>query len=115
MSGKSSSPSDIDKCVLTIAERELGAFARAVSELFGSEHGRQSVDDWINELKLMSWQAIETIPGWRRVTIAAAVRLARRVSNRNLRCGVTNTEADVARSKVPTLDATEGVLTRRRE
>ena len=67
--------------LMTMAERELGAFIRAVTELFGSEQAtRLATEDWLDELVLM-----ETLPGlqsrdWRLITIAASARLANRVN-----------------------------------
>jgi hypothetical protein len=74
-----------DDCVgssdrpLLRAERELGAFARAVNKLFGSAHVGESIEDWLEEFESMDWSAGGAIPDWRRVTIAAAARLASRV------------------------------------
>jgi hypothetical protein len=70
------SPADAE--LIVIAERELGAFIRAVSELFGPEQARLAAEDWIDELELM-----DTLPGptkWGSVTVAASARLARRLS-----------------------------------
>jgi len=39
--------------LMTTAERELGAFIGAVTELYGSEQARLSAEDWLNELALM--------------------------------------------------------------
>jgi hypothetical protein len=78
-----------DDCVeftdrlLPRAERELGAFARAVDKLFGSAHVGQSIEDWIGEFESIDWPAGGAIPDWRQVTIAAAVRLAGRVEIQN--------------------------------
>ena len=65
--------------LMTMAERELGAFIRAVTELFGSEQARLAAEDWLDELVL-----VEAMPGltsrdWRSITIAASARLANRV------------------------------------
>jgi hypothetical protein len=65
--------------LITIAEREFGAFISAVTELFGSEQARLATEDWLDELVLM-----DTLPGltsrdWRSITIAASARLANRV------------------------------------
>jgi hypothetical protein len=65
--------------VMTMAERELGAYISAVRELFGSEQARLAMEDWLEELVL-----VETLPGltgrdWRSITIAASARLAIRV------------------------------------
>jgi hypothetical protein len=66
--------------LMTMAERELGAFISAVTELFGSEKARLAAEDWLDELVL-----VETLPGltsrdWRLITIAASARLANRVN-----------------------------------
>jgi hypothetical protein len=65
--------------LMTMAERELGPFIRAVTELFGSEQARLAAEDWLDELVL-----VEAMPGltsrdWRSITIAASARLANRV------------------------------------
>ena len=61
--------------LMASAERELGAFMKAVSELFGTEHARRAADDWLDEL-----ERLDTLPetgrDFRAITIAAAVRLA---------------------------------------
>ncbi len=61
--------------MMASAERELGAFMGAVSEVFGAEHARRAADDWLDEFERM-----DTLPEIGRhflsVTIAAAVRLA---------------------------------------
>ena len=65
--------------VMTMAEREIGAYISAVRELFGSKQARLAMEDWLEELVL-----VETLPGltgrdWRSITIAASARLAIRV------------------------------------
>jgi len=65
--------------LVTMAGRQLAAFACAVNELFGFEQAQQSVKDWMEELEFMDWPTGEAPPDWRRVTIAAAARLANRV------------------------------------
>jgi hypothetical protein len=57
----------------------VGAFARAVSKRFGSAQAGQSIEDWVEEFESIDWPAGSTIPDWRRITIAAAARLASRV------------------------------------
>jgi len=66
--------------LMTMAERELGAFIGAVTELFGSGQATLAAEDWLDELVLM-----EALPGltsrdWRSITIASSVRLANRVN-----------------------------------
>ncbi|MGP0021596.1 MAG: hypothetical protein ACLPHP_23725 [Candidatus Sulfotelmatobacter sp.] len=66
--------------LLPEAERELTAFALAVTQRFGAEQARCSIEDWMQELELMDWPTGEALPDWRRITIAAALRLAGRVN-----------------------------------
>ena len=72
------SPADTD--LMIIAERELGAFIRAVTELFGPEQAGLAADDWVNELELMDALPGPTERDWRSVTVAASVQLARRLN-----------------------------------
>ena len=61
-----------------MAERELSAFFRAVTELFGSEQAELSAEDWLHELN-----ESDSLPGsageWRRITAKVSSRLAGRV------------------------------------
>lgn len=77
--GKTDECLEISDRLLPRAEKELGAFARAVNKLFGSAHAGQSIEDWMEEFESIDWPGGSTIPDWRRVTIAAAARLASRV------------------------------------
>jgi hypothetical protein len=52
----SHSPADAD--LMVMAERELGAFIRAVTDLFGPEQARLAAEDWVEELELM-----DALPG----------------------------------------------------
>ena len=64
---------------ITMAEQELSAFFRTVTELFGSALAELSAEDWLHELA-----ATETLPAssreWRRITLKVSTRLAARVS-----------------------------------
>jgi hypothetical protein len=66
--------------LLPDAEKELAAFARAIRLQFGSEQARQSIEDWMAEFELVAWPREDTILDWRRITIAASVRLAGRIN-----------------------------------
>jgi hypothetical protein len=57
-----------------LAERELVSFITAVAELYGPEQASLSGKDWLDESEL------STNRQWRAVTIAAAARLAGRLS-----------------------------------
>jgi len=64
---------------MNVAERELGAFISAVTELYGPDQATVSADDWLDEL-----ESLDTLPAsvgreWRLITIAAATRLASRL------------------------------------
>ncbi len=63
-----------------IAERELPAFIRAVTQLFGPEEAKLSAEDWLDESELMDSPPLSTSRNWRTVTIAASARLANRLA-----------------------------------
>jgi hypothetical protein len=67
-----------------IAERELSAFIRAVTELFGREEAELSAEDWLDESELMDSPPASTSRNWRAVTIAASARLANRLASRSI-------------------------------
>jgi hypothetical protein len=72
---------ETDRCIqlvdgfLILAEKELLAFIRAVDKLFGAKQDRQSALHWIEELERMDWPYGESIPDWRRATVAASAQL----------------------------------------
>ena len=65
---------------MVIAERELGAFTKAVTELFGVEQAKLAAEDWVDELELRDALPGSTRRDWGSVTVAAAARLARRLN-----------------------------------
>ena len=65
---------------IKMAERELSAFVRAVTELFGPEQARLSTEDWLDELELKDSPLRATSRDYRAVTVAASARLANRGS-----------------------------------
>ena len=67
---------EIDELILTAAERELGAFMGAVTELYGPEQATIAAEDWICELESMDEPLGSTSGEWRRITVSAAARLA---------------------------------------
>ena len=69
-----------DADLMIIAERELGAFIRAVTELFGPEQARLAAEDWVDELELMDALPGPTRRDWGSVTVAASAQLARRLN-----------------------------------
>ena len=95
MNGKTGADADL----MAIAERELGAFITAVTELFGPEQAKLAAVDWIDELELM-----DDLPGpnerhWGAVTVAAALaQLARRLNTEVDRPtkGVASTDTKVS-------------------
>ena len=68
-----------DASLMSMAERELGAFMTAVAELYGPAEGRISAKDWLDELDSMDRVPGATAREWRLITIAAAARLASRL------------------------------------
>jgi len=67
----------------TAAERELSAFFRAVTELFGMEQAELSAEDWLREFTIIDGVP-ETTRELRRVTARASARLASRVQASSL-------------------------------
>lgn len=65
---------------IDMAERELASFIGAVRELFGREQAQLSAEDWLDESALMDSPPRSTSRDWRAVTVAAAARLADRVT-----------------------------------
>jgi hypothetical protein len=65
--------------LMVIAERELGAFIRAVTELFGPVQARLAAEDWVDELELMDALPGMTRRDWGSVTVVASAQLARRL------------------------------------
>jgi len=67
----------------SMAERELSAFFRAVSELFGTEQAELSAEDWLD-----AFTATDSGPAstreLRRITATASTRLASRVNASSL-------------------------------
>jgi hypothetical protein len=68
--------------LITLAERELAAFDKAVCELFGPEQARLSTAEWIDELESMDWPARLGVSDFRRITTAASTKLAHRKLSR---------------------------------
>ena len=64
---------------IKLAEQELAAFRRAVTELFGSEQAEVSTEDWVEELA-----AMKSLPAssaeWRQITLNVSTRLAARAN-----------------------------------
>jgi hypothetical protein len=61
------------------AERELSAFFSAVAELFGPEQAALAAKDWLHQFKGMKNLPTST-RDWRRMSIGASARLAKRVN-----------------------------------
>jgi len=63
-----------------MAERELSAFIGAVTQLFGPEEAKLSVEDWLDEAELIDSPPGSTGRDWRAVSVAASARLAKRLT-----------------------------------
>jgi|HubBroStandDraft_4_1064222.scaffolds.fasta_scaffold167562_2 hypothetical protein len=94
---RKNSHSAADADLMVLAERELGAFIRAVTELFGPEQARLAAEDWVDELELMDALPGPTRRDWGSVTVAASAQLASRlntdVDRPTPRVASTNTKA----------------------
>lgn len=85
---------DICSELLNIAERELGGFVRAVTELFGAEEAEVSAEEWLHELET-SRTLPRTTREWRQVTMKVIAQLAERAGQAlaiptNVRLHATN-------------------------
>ena len=80
--------------LMVIAERELGAFIGAVTELFGPAQARLAAEVWVDELELMDALPGPTRRDWGSVTVAASAQLARRL----------NPDVDRPTPRVPSTD-----------
>ena len=65
--------------LLLDAELELKSFARAVTKLHGPDEALRAINDWMEECERLPWPDDGSAPDWRQVTIAAAIRLSKRV------------------------------------
>ncbi|MGC4052079.1 MAG: hypothetical protein QM757_22300 [Paludibaculum sp.] len=63
---------------VSLAEKELAAFFRAVTELYGPEQAEASAEDWLRVLMARCGLPASRRE-WREVSIAAAARLAGRL------------------------------------
>jgi hypothetical protein len=66
-----------------LAERELSACFRAVSELFGVEEATLSAEEWLHELMERD-HLPSSLHEWRSITVKAASRLAGRLNTSDL-------------------------------
>jgi hypothetical protein len=68
---------------ITMADRELSAFFKAVTQLFGSEQAELSAEDWLRELIENDGLPTSTRE-WRLITTKISSRLASRVNASSL-------------------------------
>jgi plasmid stabilization system protein ParE len=68
------------------AERELSAFFSAVAEMFGPEQAALAAKDWLQQLEVMTNLPSST-RDWRRMSIEASARLAKRVNTNGCTAG----------------------------
>ena len=101
--------SSADADQMHIAERELSAFIRAVTELFGAEEAKLSAEDWLDESELMDSPPLSTSRNWRAVTIAASARLANRLAVRQHRGSDRRVGARIRRFHTRCRGATGGM------
>jgi hypothetical protein len=66
--------------LLALAARELGAFMRAVSDLFGPEQSLLAAEEWLEELESSNVSFVSTPAAWRSITIGPTARSAARLN-----------------------------------
>ncbi len=77
--------SDSKVAIIADAEREMGAFLSAVRRKFGPATVRRAAGYWVEAFDSATWPYGQMAAGWRRITIAAASRLAQeKPSNQGL-------------------------------
>ena len=74
---KNSNPCSPD--FIAMAEHELSAFFKAVTQLFGAEQAELSAEDWLRELVEIDGLPASTRE-WRLITAKVSSRLASRVN-----------------------------------
>jgi hypothetical protein len=75
--------------LMTMAERELSAFFKAVNQLFGLEQAELSAEDWLDEL--IESNGLPTSPReWNLISAKVSTRLARRVNASSLSTEFSN-------------------------
>ena len=83
--------------LLNMAQRELAALFKAVTELFGSEQAELSAEDWLHEV-----EASDTLPAsareWRLVTVRATAELVRRLATPSSRVLPATAQVQLASS-----------------
>lgn len=72
-----------------MAERELSAFFKAATQLFGSVQAELAADDWLRELIEIDVLPVSTHE-WRSITAKVSTRLASRVSGSSISTEFTN-------------------------
>ena len=86
-SSRNSNPRCAD--LMTMAERELSAFFRAVTQLFGAQQAELLAEDWLRELI-----EIDRLPAtpreWRLITAKVTIRLPGGVNASSLATELTN-------------------------
>jgi hypothetical protein len=65
---------------MRIAQRKLSALINAVTESFGPEQAKVSIEDWLDDSELMDSPPRWTNRDWRAVTVAASARLVNRLT-----------------------------------
>jgi hypothetical protein len=86
---------------LHLAERELSAFTKTVTERFGPDQARASAEDWLDEAEIMDVLPRSTARDWRAVIIAASARLASRIDAAQYRQKSLTEQTNTKVSSIP--------------
>jgi len=101
---------------MALAERELGAFMKAVTDSFGPGQARLAAEDWLDELDSNETLAGLSAYDCRSITIAAASRLAMRINAASGDSKVSSTPLhncwvpDVGRTFAPNANDLSGTI-----
>ena len=83
------------------SERELEAFIRAVTELYGREQARLSAIDWLDQFESINDVSGSTTHDWRLVTVRAAVCLVNRLRAKSPMSNIAAPPTDTNVSAIP--------------
>jgi len=70
--------------LVSLGERELAAFIRTVTELFGADQAHVAAEDWLESVALLDCASPRPSHSWRLVTIAATTQFLERVVTRDV-------------------------------
>lgn len=70
--------------LVVLGERELAAFVRSITELFGADQARMATEDWFEAIALLDCHTSRPSHSWRFVSIAALTHFLDRAAQQRL-------------------------------